>query len=61
MLRCVARVFPVDLAYSYIIGRPFFYSAENTHAYESGQRGYVAAERRSLQVRLLVPTNMPAV
>ena len=24
MLRCVARVFPVDAAYSYIIGRPFF-------------------------------------
>ena len=39
MLRCVARAFPVYMAYGYIIGRPFFYSAGNAHAYESGPRG----------------------
>ena len=40
MLRCEARAFPVCTAYGYIISQPFFYSAENAHAYESGPRGY---------------------
>ena len=39
MLHCEARVFPVCTAYDYTISQPFFYSAENTHAYESGPRG----------------------
>ena len=39
MLCCEARVFPVCTAYNYIISRPFFYSVENVHAYESGPRG----------------------
>ena len=33
MLPCEARVFPVGTAYGYMISRPFFYSAENAHAY----------------------------
>ena len=36
MLRCEARAFPVCTAYGYTISRPFFYSTENAHAYESG-------------------------
>ena len=36
MLCCEARAFPVCTAYGYTISRPFFYSAENAHAYESG-------------------------
>ena len=36
MLCCEARAFPVCMAYGYIVSRPFFYSAENAHAYESG-------------------------
>ena len=39
MLSYEARAFPVCAAYSYIISRPFFYSTENAHAYESGPRG----------------------
>ena len=39
MLCREARAFPVCTAYGYIISRPFFYSAENTHACESGPRG----------------------
>ena len=39
MLRYEARAFPVCAAYGYIISRPFFYSTENAHAYESGPRG----------------------
>ena len=39
MLRCEARAFPIYTAYGYIIGRPFIYSVENAHAYESGPRG----------------------
>ena len=39
MLRCEARVFPVGMAYGYIISRPYFSSTENAHAYESGPRG----------------------
>ena len=38
MLHCEARAFPVCMAYDYIIRQPFFYSAENAHAYESGPR-----------------------
>ena len=33
MFRCEARAFPVCTAYGCIISRPFFYSAENAHAY----------------------------
>ena len=33
MLPCEARVFPVGTAYGYMISQPFFYSAENAHAY----------------------------
>ena len=36
MLFCEARAFPVCTAYGYTISRPFFYSAANAHAYESG-------------------------
>ena len=39
MLHCEARAFPVCMAYSYTISRPFFYSTENVHGYESGPRG----------------------
>ena len=34
-LRCEVRAFPVCTAYGYT-NRPFSYSAENAHAYESG-------------------------
>ena len=44
MLRCEARAFPVCMAYGYMISRPFFYSAENAHAYESG---HVASGRET--------------
>ena len=40
MLRCKARVFPVCTAYGYTISWPFFYSAENAHAYESEHMAY---------------------
>ena len=36
MLHCEARAFPVGTAYGYMISQPFFSSAENAHAYESG-------------------------
>ena len=36
MLRCEAGAFPVCTAYGYTISWPFFYSAENVHAYKSG-------------------------
>ena len=59
MLRCEARVFPVCTAYRYMISRPFFYSAENAHAYmildhvASGRFVLESWERRSLRFRLL--------
>ena len=39
MVRCEARAFPVCTAYGDTISQPFFYSAENAHAYKSGPRG----------------------
>ena len=62
MLRCEARAFPVCTAYGYTISRPFFYSAENAHAYESGHvasggETFIAAS--SIIGHLPLAVNMP--
>ena len=59
MLHCKARAFPVCTAYGYIISRPFFYSVENAHAYESGPHGYWRRDVHCEFDYWLLAVNMP--
>ena len=60
MLRCVARLFPVYSAYGYIIGQPFFYSAETRMRMNPD---HVASDGETFIASSLIGSNkgMPAV